>query len=66
MEDEGERLESCIKRREAVFQRERIPQSIDRTTISYFINEVYVLMMGKFGHLHIYEITCKKQGEKIC
>ena len=24
------------------------------------------LMMGKFGHLHIYEITCKKQGEKIC
>ena len=27
---EGERLESCIKRREAVFQRERIPPSIDR------------------------------------
>ena len=33
---EGERLESCIKRREAVFQRERIPQSIDRTTIKLF------------------------------
>jgi len=36
---EGERLESCIKRREAVFQRERIPQS-------YFINEVYVFDDG--------------------